>query len=105
MKKFLSRLVPERFQVVRALPNEKRLELFSTVGDHDPCLVAVTDGLMESLEIEFITAISDCPDAEKLRAVERMRAAYHALRNIEREREEAKTMRREREQQVAAPRQ
>ncbi len=100
MLKFLSRLLPERLAPVPALPNEERLKLFSTVGDHDPCLRAVTDGLMESLAVEFQRAILEsATDVEKLRAVEGMRAAYYMLRGIENEREAAKAWRREREEQ------
>ena len=100
MNKFLSRLFPERLQPVQALPNEERLKLFATVGDHDNCLRAVTDGLMESLAVEFLRAIQDtATDVEKLRAIEGMRAAYYMLQGIEKERDQAKAWRKKMEQQ------
>lgn len=99
MLKYLHRLLPERMRPRHSLTPEKRLELFSTVTDHDPCLVAVMDGLTQSLEIEFQTAITVTTDVEKLRAVERMRAVYSMLHNIESEREQAKALRAARETQ------
>lgn len=99
---FLSRLLPRRLQKVPALEQEERLRLFSTVGDHDPCLRAVTDRLAETLEGEFLVAIDpNRSDVDKLRACEGMRVSYYSLRFIEDERESAKAWRKAREEQRA----
>lgn len=90
MNKFLSRLVPERMRKPAVLTDEERLKLLSTVGEHDPCLKAITDGLMKELESEFMQAIRAETDLEALRALQRLRAVYAMLHNIEAERIEAK---------------
>ena len=89
MSKYLARLFPARLRKPAALKDEERLKLFSTVGEHDPCLKVIMDGLMKELEEEFMLAITSDTDLAKLEALQRARCIYNTLHNIESERLEA----------------
>ena len=101
--KFLAHLLPASRRPEEVLTPEKRLQLFSTVTEHDNCLNAVLSQMQETLATEFHVAISTAHNPEqRLRACEGMRLAYHAMQNIEKERAEAHAWRRERETQRPA---
>lgn len=91
LSKFLYGLLPESLRPRPILEKEMRMRMFATVGDHDPCLLAVVDRLQETMESDFNVAIDPTrTDLDRLRACEGLRVSYWNLHFIEKERTEAK---------------
>jgi len=98
MNKFIESLLPARLQKRKALADEERLKLLSTVPDTDNGLRAIEDILTENLLQEFYVVIDpNRDDTTKLRACEGLRVHFYALQKIETERERATEWRKQQE--------